>query len=258
MFPLDLTLKFMLQKILFSLLIVFLFADCKPDETEPEFVTILLRIGHKASGKELVKEELIYKDSAGQKYSITTFNYFISNIKLRNKEQNIFYQEVDSYHLVKSFLNPNNTEIILKNVPRKKFAEMELSIGVDSIANKNIDKLGQLDPGSDMIWNWEEGYKFFDFTGRYMDGTNLNPFVFHIGGNENYKTLTFSFPALLGNNYDVVKDGQIILEADASGILGSPNKVDFKVTNNVMSTKVGADKIAENYANGFLKLVGAN
>jgi len=248
----------MFQKILFGSLILFLFSDCKPDENESEFVTILLRIGHKASGKELVKEELIYKDSAGQEYSIISFNYFISNIKLRNKEQNVFYQEVDSYHLVKAFLNPKNTEIILRNVPRKKFAEMELSIGLDSVANSSIDKKDQLDAGSGMYWPWEGGYKFLDFTGRYKNGDKQPGFVFHIGGNENYKTLTFNFRSLLGNNYDVVKDGQIILEADAAGILGSPNKVDFKVTNSVESTIDGAGKIAENYANGFLKLVGAN
>ena len=52
----------MIQKILAGLFLILLFSDCNPEEGEPEFATILLRIGHKASGKNLVKDELIYKD----------------------------------------------------------------------------------------------------------------------------------------------------------------------------------------------------
>ncbi len=252
----------MLQKILTGLLLILLFSDCNTEDSESEFATILLRIGHKASGKNLVKEELIFKDSLGQEYSIASFNYFISNIKLKNKEQNILYQQENSYHLVKVFLNPNNTEIILKNVPRKKFEELELSIGIDSLTNNRIDKPKDLDASKEMFWSWEDGYKFLDFTGRYKDGDKEQGFVFHIGGNENYKTITFNFKALLGTNYDIVKDGQIILDADAEGILGSPNRVIFKelfkTKGSIESTAAGANQIADNYANGFLKLVGAN
>jgi len=206
----------------------------------------------------MVRDQLVFKDSAGQEYSIKTLNYFISNIKLSNSAQNIFYSEVGSYHLINAFLNPNNTEIILRNVPRKKFSELELSIGLDSIANSGIDKTGDLDPGTGMYWNWADGYKFFEFEGSYKSGTERKPFLFHVGENVNYRTIKFSFSKLLSRNYDIVKDGQILLDADAGASFESPNKIDLTVVNNVMSTATGAKQIADNYAFGFLKLVGAN
>jgi len=235
-----------------------MFSDCKPDEKESEFATILLRISHKASGQALMSEKLIYKDSSGQEYSVKNLDYFISNVKMRNKDLNIYYQEVNSYHLVNAFKNPNNTEIILRNVPKKKFGELEFSIGLDSIANSGIDKTGDLDPGTGMYWTWAEGYKFFVITGTYKNSGSTGSYVFHIGGNRHLKTLTFNFSSLLGNNYDIVKDGQIIFEAEISSVFASPNKVDLRVLNDVMTPGAKADTISANYANGFLKLVGAN
>ncbi len=253
-----------MRKFFILILGILLFSDCKPEDKEPDFATILLRISHKGpglvSGEKpiLAEDQFQFKDSLGQEFSVKTLNYYISNIKLMNKSQNVYYQQVQSYHLVNALVNPNNTEIILKNVPMKKFEEFEISIGVDSIANKGIDKTGALDPGKGMYWSWEDGYKFLEFEGRFKQEGLEKPFLFHIGGNENYKTLNFRFSNLLGTNYDIVKDGQIILEADVSAMFGSPNKVDLKIFNNVMSTAAGADKIAENYKTGFLKLVGAN
>jgi len=245
-----------IQKAVVVFLLIGLFSDCSPKDDEPDFVTFLLRITHKASGIPLEANKE-YTDSSGQKYSVNRLNYFISNVKLRNRETGEYYHEVNSYHLVNALKSPANTEIILKNIPRKKFSEMEISIGVDNSANHSTDQIGDLNPGNGMAWDWTTGYKFFEFEGNYTSGVKTGQFLFHVGEDVSYKTIAFSFKQLLSNNLDVVKDGQIILDADIAAVFGQPNPVRLDIFNNVMSASAGGDKIAGNYARGFFKLVGA-
>jgi hypothetical protein len=198
-----------------------------------------------------------YTDTSGQSFTVTRLNYFVSNVKLRNKETGDYYHELDSYHLVHALSNPGNTEIILRNIPRKKFSEMELSIGVDNSSNHSTDRQGDLDPGNGMAWDWKTGYKFFELEGQFTSGATNGKYLFHVGEDVCYRTMTFSFKEVLSNNLDVVKDGQILLEAEVASVLGQPNPVDLTVTNDVMSAATGGLKISENYARAFFKLVGA-
>lgn len=243
-------------QIIFILLTGLFFSDCSKDK-EPEFVTFLLRISHKVGSQPLVKDQLIFNNSLNQKFSITRFNYYLSNVKLRNMETGSYYHEVDSYHLVKVLDNTDNTEIILKNIPKKRFSTLELSIGVDNSANHSVDKVGDLDPSNFMAWDWTTGYKFFEMTGKFQTDTAAGDYVFHVGDDSNYKTLTFNFKDLLGTNFDVVKDGQLILAADVSEVFSNPNPIDFNVFRSTMVVPQGSVKVAANYAEDFLKLVGA-
>jgi len=233
-----------------------LFSDCRPKDEIPEFATYLLRITHKASGSPLVANQ-VYTDSSGQTYSVNKLNYFISNIKFRNKETGEYYHEVASYHMMNALTNPSNTEIILRNVPRKKFSEMELSFGIDNSANHSTDNIGDLDPGNGMAWDWKTGYKFMELEGNFTSAGQSGLFLYHTGEDASYRTVTFSFKDLLSNDLDVVKDGQVIFDADIASAFGQPNPVDLKIFNNVMSVSAGAAKIADNNARSFFKLVGA-
>ena len=244
------------RPLILALFCLILFSDCRPDDETPEFVTFLLRIEHKASGNAL-KANTDFTDTSGQVYSVSRLDYYLSNIKLRNKETGELYQELNSYHLVNALSRPENTEIILKNIPRKKFTEFEFSIGVDNGANHSTDKTGDLDPGNGMAWDWTTGYKFMAMEGKYTSGGVSGPFVYHVGEDVCFKTIKFDFSSILSNPLDVVKDGQILLVADVAGILGQPNPIDFKTLNNSMSAASGGTRIADNYAASFFKLVGA-
>lgn len=234
------------------------FSFCRSTDDEPKFATLLIRLQHVAGKKNLVADQLIFKDSANQEYTVSRFNYYLSNIKLRNRQTGDFFFEVDSYHLINALINPQNKEIILKNVPKKRYSELEISIGVDNAANHSTDKRGQLDPGNGMAWDWNIGYKFFELEGKYKDASGAEkPYLFHVGEDPNFRTLTFSFNQLLGSEFDVVKDGQIILEANVEAAFGQPNPVNFNLFNNAMSIASGTNKIAENYTEGFLRMIGA-
>jgi hypothetical protein len=246
---------------LLLLLASFLFSDCKPDDEDSDFVTILLRIEHKVGNQALVRDQLNFSNGLNQKYLLSSADYYISNVKLVSFQKSTdapLYQEVESYHLVNAFIKPSNTEIILKNVPKKKFDALVFSVGVDSVANSRTDQIGDLDPGNGgMAWDWTTGYKFFSLTGRWQDSLSQKPLVFHIGENVNYKTFQFSFYDLLGTAYDIEKSGAINLVCDLNEAFVSPENVNFKTTNTVHSQANGSKIIANNYADGLFKMVGA-
>lgn len=244
------------QSLLFGLALI-LFSDCGKDE-ESKTVTLLLRLSHFAGNEPLVANQTRFSTALGQSFGVEKLDYYLSNVKLRNQETGDFYYEVNSYHLVKAMNNPNNWEIILNNVPKKKYSELEISIGVDNSANHSTDRIGDLDPGNAMAWDWTTGYKFLAMNGKYKADADSGNYVFHVGEDINYKTLKFNFQDILAGKFDVIKDGQIILYADVSKVFSGPHSIDLKVLNNVMSSSEGGGKIADNYGAGFFKLVGAN
>lgn len=237
--------------------LLFGFADCGKED-ESSSVTLLLRLEHFAGNKPMIANQLSFSDSAGQIFSVEKLDYYLSNIKLRNRETGDFYFEVNSYHLVRAMNNPKNWEIILRNVPKKKFSEIEISIGVDNGANHSTDKIGDLDPTNFMVWDWTTGYKFLSIQGKYKVASDSGNYVFHVGEDHNFKTMNYKFKDILSTNYDIVKDGQIILYADVSAIFQSPNPIQLTTFNSGMAASEISDKIAKNYEFGFLNLVGAN
>jgi hypothetical protein len=248
-------LKMKLHRFAF-LALLWLAADCKPEDSSPSFVNYLLRITHKVGGVPLVSNSL-FTDTSGQKFSVTRLNYYISNVRLRNQTTGEVYFETDSYHLVNALKSPANTEILLKGIPRLKFTQLEFSIGVDNAANHSTDKRGDLDPAKGMAWDWTTGYKFLEMEGNYETSTKTGSYLFHVGEDASYRTLRFNFADVLAGPLNVEKDGQILLDADIAAVLGQPNPVDLNTFNNVMSVSAGATKIADNYAQGLFKLVGA-
>lgn len=237
-------------------LLATLFSDCSEDETS-DYVTLLLRISHKVDGQPLQPQQVKYKNALNQSFSVVRLNYYLSNIKLRNDETGDYYHEVNSYHLVEALKNVENTEIIIKNVPKKKFSKLEISIGVDNAANHSVDRVGDLDPSNFMAWGWKTGYKFFEISGGFVTDSSSGNYVFHVGEDPTFKTITFSFKDLLGTNLDILKDGQVLMEANINGVFGAPGPVNFNVLNLSESAASGGVQLAENYATGFFKMVGA-
>lgn len=247
-------------KTFFAFAIIFtsgLFSGCGSKEEGSPYVTVLLRLTHKVNTLPLEFNQKKFSNAFGQAYSISKLNYIISNVKLRNKATGDFYFEANSYHLVKAQQNPANSEIILLNVPKKKFSEIEFSVGVDNGKNHSDDPVGDLNSANGMAWGWEIGYKFFEIEGDYTSGSNSGSYVFHIGQDPCFKTYTFSFKDVTGGSFDVVKPGQILMDVNLESAFGNPNPIDFTVMNDVQSIAAGADKIAANYGTALFKLTGA-
>lgn len=140
-----------------------------------------------------------YVNAQSEKFTVTTFNYFISNIKLRKTDGTEFTVPQDSsYFLVKG--DEANTHILkLSNVPGGDYNGITFTIGVDSLRN-TLDvsrRTGALDMGkaaSGMYWRWNSGYIFLMMEGKSEAAPDslLNQFYYHIGGFGGYDSKTIN------------------------------------------------------------------
>ena len=176
-------------------------------------------------------------------FYITDFMFYVSNIRLSNDDGSD-YVEKNSYHLIK-FENGSGHSIILDSVDARAYGNLELSIGIDSVANNSAVPRGDLDPTNPMAWNWTTGYKFILLEGKYNPGAGRSiPLVYHIGFSENRKELSFVVPS----------SGHIHLKVEINKLFTQPNPIDFHIHPEILFNQEHAAMLAANYAQGFVEL----
>jgi len=196
----------------------------------------------------------VYTNANGDPYIITTFKYYISNIRLIRKNGDTVYLP-ESYLLV----NAADSESLvqrLSDIPPGRYKAVTFIIGIDSLRNFSGAQTGCLDPARGMFWTWNTGYIFVKMEGRSERSTaKQNRLVFHIGGaktpTNTIRTFTQVFPHTLK-----VKKGhqpQIDLAVNAAALFRGKTQVDFSTLNFTMGGP-NSVLIADNYADGLFRV----
>ncbi|MGF1532755.1 MAG: MbnP family protein [Bernardetiaceae bacterium] len=237
--------------LLFACAATFLLSACQREDdtdTQPATAELILKLSHQIGDQPLVYDQKTYTNALGQPYTVSEFRFFISNIRLRNRSTGATYREPDSYHLVTPDPNQEMTfEIVLSGIPPDEYDQVEFSIGIDNAHNYSLDQVGDLDPSSNMVWDWNTGYKFLLFEGRYKD----RGLVYHIGSDFNYRTLHF-------NDRYVLRDRHTLdFGVDVGAIFGQPNPIDFEQNNVVMFQPISRE-VSQNYAKNMIRLLRFN
>ncbi|GAB3923949.1 MbnP family protein [Mucilaginibacter myungsuensis] len=208
----------------------------------------------------------LYTNTAGEKFSISKLQYFISNIKVTSTSGNVYTVNQDSsYFLIKG--QDKATRFAKVKVPEGDYAKVTFTIGVDSLrSTMDISKrTGALDPSGTMddgmYWGWNSGYIFFKLEGNSDvisndvngDPTGKKQFKYHIGGFGGYSaptinnihTVTIDLTA--GGIAKVRKDRQanVHLLVDLMKVFNGSNSFSIAAHPNVMfsefSTKISAN-----------------
>ncbi|MCX2453540.1 hypothetical protein OQX61_19870 [Pedobacter sp. PLR] len=163
-----------------------------------------------------------YKNAAGEEFTISFLQYFISNIKVETAAGKSYTVNPDSsYFLIKGADKASRFAKV--SVPEGDYTKLTFTLGVDSLrSTMPIDKrTGVLDPaaGGDhenggMYWGWNNGYIFFKYEGNAKvisddangDPTGKKQFKYHIGFFGGYSVPTI-------NNIKV-----ITMDLNAAGI----------------------------------------
>lgn len=261
----------MKKSILFSTLLAlaitsFLMSCNKEPEIGPnDKNTVTLEFDNRVGAQNLEMGSKTYKNALNEDFTVTTFNYFVSNIKLKKADGTEVKFE-DQYFLVRE-ADPKSLVVSLKDVPAADYTSVSFVVGVDSLKSvadiaKRTGVLDVASYGDDaMYWSWNSGYIFMKFEGispaapPRANGTRL--FQMHVGGfggfsaktTNNLRTITLPI------NGDVAKvrkntSPEIHLFVDVLKMLDGSTKFSFVSTNNVHNPTV-AMPIANNYANMF-------
>ena len=234
--------------------------SCKKDDTEKVTSTntgngtLELMFQNSMSNLEgnsidLLTEDTVYKTSNGDTLSFSTFKYYISNIKLISQEGDTIEVE-DSYHLVKSTEMMAMTTFNL-TIPKGQYEFIIFSLGVDSTANMDETIIkGDLNPSSNMVWNWSIGYKFLLIEGGYNHNSSNGKFLYHIGLNSNYTTYTKDLPMTL--KVEKEKTSSMHIMANFDKFFGGNHTIDIETVNTVkVGPKEQVSMLIENYQNNL-------
>lgn len=236
------------------------FFSCKKDDVATTPVqtspaTVRLRFNNFVDVQPMVLGPAYrYINTAGDSFSVTTYKYYISNIKLSGSN-NLSWSEPESYHLVNQ-ADPNSLSFVLSGMPNGTYTHISFMIGVDSARNVSGAQTGALDPVNDMFWTWNTGYIMAKFEGKSNNSTaSAHNITFHIAGYSGPYAAQRIVNSALNSDSIVVasnKAPEIIIAADAEEWFKPPHLIQFATLNNVATTGPNAAMIADNYADMFV------
>ncbi len=261
----------MKKTINYALTLVFasaLMLACTNDKVDPidnSTNAITLEFDNRVGAQKMALGSTTYKNGSGEEFTLTRFNYFISNVALKNADGTVL-KFPDQYFLIRQS-DPTTWEPELKEVPAGDYTEISFTIGVDSTrsASDISARTGVLDPASygddAMYWSWNSGYIFVKMEGTSpvvpLNSAGKRAFEMHVGG---YGGRT----AVAPNNLRAVKlpllskatvrkdiAPTIHLVADFLKVFDGPKTIKLAETNSVHNPAV-AGPLADNYMTMFV------
>lgn len=200
---------------------------------------------------ELDMNGATYTTAMNEQITVSTFNYWVSNIKLIKSDGSEFAEE-ESYRLIRGDKSGTH-HFHVENVTRGTYTGIKFTIGVDVARNTSGAQTGALDPttNGDMYWDWNTGYIQAKLEGTSPQSTATNNmFRYHIGGTAaNFETpqevtLTFPQEVLLGE-----KAGSAKIKVDLAKWFPTPEPI--ATTPTMMAPGANALKVAQGYVDMF-------
>ena len=214
-----------------------------------------IQFTHLVGNQPLVLGNTKYTNMYGEKFTVSKFNYYISNIRLK-KANGSWWKQPNSYYLVQSN-KPASQKITIPNVPKGTYNEISFLIGVDEKRNTSGAQEGALDPANGMFWSWNTGYVFLKLEGNTMVNqggkTITQKFLFHCGG-FNFKHNNIKKKRLNLRRLPLkVGTGQVVplkIKVDIQKFFGGVKPVQIRRNLRLMSPARAA-KVADNYNQTF-------
>lgn len=227
--------------------------DDDPTPTNPTVKAseIHIKFNNRVGDDPLALGTSQYTNESNELYTVSKFNYYISNIKFIKKD-NSEYAEPESYHLIQQNVS-GSEHFHVANVPAGEYKAVTFMIGVDEARNTGGAQTGALAVDNGMFWTWSTGYIMAKLEGNSSSSSNPDQsFKQHVGGfNGEFsgiRTVTLTFPNTISTGNDA--SGDVVVKADLKKWFG-PNTVTIENNSNIMMPSAVSKKIADNYANMF-------
>lgn len=193
---------------------------CNADKGKGE---IILEIKHTISGQPLTLNEMKYTNLAGNLYSVSKLQYYISNVVLVHEDG---HEEPTS--LAPTYISATNltNDVFLKVIPSGTYTQIKFLIGMDSNTNKSF---GLPSNPENLEMGWPDmmggGYHFFKLEGNFKHPNDSNHgFAVHTGTNP---ALTTHAPVACQIKVEKDANTRVVLEMDVNSWFESPHTFDL-------------------------------
>jgi hypothetical protein len=215
--------------------------------------TIRVNFNNMFDTLDLLLDSTSYVLDNGDKFKVTTYKYYISNIKLISSDNSV-YVEQDSYHLINES-SVSSQSFVLNDIPFNNYTSMEFIIGVDSIHNVSGSQTGELSPNNGMFWTWNTGYIQAKLEGySQQSGAADKSIAFHIGGfkgaNNPLKAINLNFNGLTAV-VSKTNTPTININCNIKEWFVNPYTISFSNVYSVSSVNATSKLLADNYADMF-------
>lgn len=203
--------------------------------------------------KSLALGELVnYTAPNGDDYTVSVYNYYISNIVLTDENGNQFIEQ-ESYHLVMAD-KAESQSITINNVPSARYSSISFVIGVDSLRNISGAQSGDLDPKYSMFWSWSTGYIMAKMEGKSSKSTSPgNSLSFHIAGFKGVNNVLQKIKLDLPQKANITTSAspKVHIHSDLNTWFAAPNFSGFASTSSIGTESEKAYKVSQNYRSMF-------
>lgn len=248
-----------ITKMALALLLCVSIISCSSDDEnlEGQTGTLTLKFDNSVGNQDFIFGTS-YNKSNGESFKLTTLQYIISNVSVKDSKGNTFtIPSADNIFIINEANGNNAGEILITidNIDAADYTELTFGIGVDQDrfllgAEGQGDFLAQAQDAG-MMWSWATGYRFMRFDGTYTDATTTDgALAIHMGSVgtslDNYREVKLTLP----NTVRVRENAQpeIHIVADISKVFDGETSVNFadgynQVHTNAITTPVIANNL---------------
>ena len=221
-------------------------------KTDPVLINpdakLTIHFNHQVNGLNLLPDTLLYTNTAGNRYSVSLFKYYVSNIQLVKEDGSLV--SLNNYTHIKAF-DPLHCSGVAGAVPNGVYVSIKFLLGIDSGRNHTGTQDGDLDPANSMFWSWNTGYIFFKHEGNFIDNaSSVQPLMFHLGGDRARAAVEIPIALNIAGS-----EKQMDLVFDLNQLYNNPI-IDFNIdhfhNSTVSSDSLWIEKMKANLNDAFL------
>lgn|SRR5574343_1471594 len=169
-----------MKQVILAFVLLLLAGACRKDPNTQASASLKLQIKFNVDSSPLQFDTLKYLNTAGQTYSVSHLEFFISNIVLHSPQGDVASGQV----FYVNARRPNTSVIQLDHLPARQYTGISCLIGLDSVHNQT----GALYPSQDnngMFWPvpMGGGYHFMKLEGRVKSADSSLGYAMHLGLN---------------------------------------------------------------------------
>lgn len=162
---------------LLILLLSLALGACRKDDDTPAPTKLKIALSHGVYDSHLIFDSLMYRNGAGELYSISRLNYFLSDITFYQNHAPVYFVDTIAY-----IDGRNAYNFIIPEIQPFSYDSVSYSIGVP--ASQNVH--GKLAPTYENVaMQWPDGmgggYHFLKLEGHWSDSGSIVGYTVHLG-----------------------------------------------------------------------------